>query len=173
MILTAKKYLEDLLKEIGIKKVYPNLAAAEQIKPILWAILEDPEPEEYTANYQRIFTDHNKVRTYHIKEYDTAVTLTIHIGGTNRDQVNKYKRSLLSQLKKSIEDPDGYRIDIVPLSSDLNPEEYELSKDPFFVIRIRFLGGLWHREASPLIKEVIPEGEVVRNPKELEESESG
>ena len=177
MILTAKKYLEDLLKEIGIKKVYPNLAAAEQIKPILWALIENPELEEYQANYERIFQDREiegrKMRIYHIKEHDASAVLAVHLGGTKAAEINSYKRLLLSRLKKSIEDPDGYRIDITPLSSDLEPEEYELSKDPVFLLRIHFSGGLWRREESPLILDVIPEGEIVKNPKELEESENG
>lgn len=169
MILTARRYFDDLLKEIGIKHVYTTLAAARRMKPILWAMIDNPDPEEYTPNYYRMYTDREGIRTYHIKDYDATLILSVRIGAQKDETANHYKRTLLQRLARMIEDPDGYQIAVSPVHSDLNPEEYELPESPEIIIRIRFAGGLWRQEAAQLIQEVVPMGEIVKNPKELEE----
>lgn len=69
MIVTARSYLEDVLKTIGISKVFSKLADIEgAMKPTLWAVLENPEPEEYTPNYtKQLYIDQDGRRQYHIK----------------------------------------------------------------------------------------------------------
>ena len=161
MILIARTYLEELLEQIGVKKVFPRLSALGNIKPPIWAVIENPDPEEYSPNYERMFTDEGKIRTYHIKHYDATLVLTVRLGGMKDITVNTFKREFLKKLKKWIEDSEGYRMDIAPLSGDLNPEESELAKSPTLLIRVRFTGGLWQREEAPLIKDVILVGEIV------------
>lgn len=171
MIVTARKYLEDVLKAIGIAKVFGKLADIEgAMKPVLWAVLENPEPEEFTPNRTRqLFVDTGSIRQYHIKDYDVTAVLTVRIGATKDETAAKYKRDFLKNLKRYIPDQDDYRIEVTPLSADLNPEDYELPGTPHVLLRIRFTGGLWRQEGSPLIKVVEPYGEIVKHPKELEE----
>lgn len=171
MIVTARSYLEDVLKTIGISKVFSKLADIEgAMKPTLWAVLENPEPEEYTPNYtKQLYIDQDGRRQYHIKDYDATAVLTVRIGATKDEIAAKYKREFLRILKRYIPDADNYRLEIVPLSADLNPADDELPNTPHVLLRIRFTGGLWRRTDTPLIQAVTPDGEIVRNSKKLEE----
>lgn len=171
MIVTARNYLEEVLKTIGISKVFGKLADIEgAMKPTLWAVLENPEPEEYTPNHtKQLFIDSDGRRQYHIKDYDASAVLTVRIGATKDEIAAKYQRDFLRLLKRYIPDADNYRLEIVPLSADLNPADDELSNTPHVLLRIRVSGGLWRRTDTPLIQAVVPEGEIIQNPKELEE----
>lgn len=91
------------------------------------------------------------------------------IGATKDEIAAKYKREFLRILKRYIPDADNYRLEIVPLSADLNPADDELPNTPHVLLRIRFTGGLWRRTDTPLIQAVTPDGEIVRNSKKLEE----
>lgn len=164
MIITGKKYLEELVQAIGVPKIFHKLSDLEgAIKPAIWALLETPNPEEYTENRSKeLFIDKAGVRTYHIKDYDCAVVLTVRIGTKKDETANAFKRAFLKGLKRSIPDDEDYRIDVTALSGALNPSDYELTDTPHVLIRVRFEGGLWHREDAPLIQVVVPEGEIVK-----------
>lgn len=164
MIITGRTYLEELLAAIGVPKIFYKLSDLDSaMKPASWALLESPNPEEYTESRSReLFTDTGGIRTYHIKDYDCTVVLTVRIGTKKDETANNFKRAFLKGLKRYIADDDNYRISITALSGALNPSDYELTDTPHVLIRVRFEGGLWRREDAPLIQVVVPEGEIVK-----------
>ena len=170
MIITSRNYLESLLTEIGIPKIFFKLIDIESaMKPALWAVIENPDPEEYTESRAReLFVDKDKKRTYHIKDYDVSAVLTVRIGAKKDEIANSYKRAFIENIVRCIEDFKGYRITITLVNGDLNPSDYELTDAPHVLIKVRFSGGLWRLENTPLIEKVVPEGEIVKN-NELEE----
>lgn len=174
MIVTARKYCETVLKEIGIEKIFLKLSDLNgAMKPNLWGMIENPAPEDYVPNHCReLFTDQEKRRTYHIKDYDVTAILIVRIGGTKDEIVNQYKRAFLKKLKRWIADEEGYLIEVTPVNSDLNPAESELPNDPHILLQIRFSGGVWKKEETALIQEAALLGEIVKNPKELEEMQN-
>lgn len=177
MIVIAKNYLINLLQEIGLANVGTKndwrQVVTSQMKPRAYALIEKPDPEEYTRNVGRIYEDSDTERIYHSKEYDCSVIFQVIIGGMSEEEVAGYKRQFIGRLARNLTDPSGYRIDIVPLAAGLAPEDSELGDEPVVAIRIRFMGGVWKSKAVKLIKEIGLEGKIIKNKNEMEGLEGG
>lgn len=171
MMTTAKRYILGILDAIGIgaDAVYHGrIAAKGRMKPRLYGIVENPDPEEYTYNAERIYQDIDGKRIYHSKEYDASVVYEIWIGGMTEEDVSQKKREFLQRLDRNIWDSNGYRISVNPLASDLNPEESELGDEVVVVLRLRFTGGVWKIKKVNLIEDFVLDGKIIRQTKEWE-----
>lgn len=158
----VKKYLEQLLQDVGTKKVLASARDANVAKPAEWASVTFPEEDRYEHRNEKFsFTDTATERIWTKRKAIVTVTVLVKITAATPERSQQLADEFLSQIPRYIPDSKGFAVKLSLNQSVTSDEDSEVADKNLVQIGLIAVGGVWIRKVVPLIQDVVPEGEFV------------
>lgn len=158
----VKKYLEQLLQDVGTKKVLASARDANVAKPAEWASVTFPVEDQYEHRNEKFsFTDTATERIWTKRKAIVTVTVLVKITAATPERSQQLADEFLSQIPRYIPDSKGFAVKLSLNQSVTSDEDSEVADKNLVQIGLIAVGGVWIRKVVPLIQDVVPEGEFV------------
>ena len=158
----VKGYLEQLLAECGVKKVYTDARDANIAKPAEWAIVTFPDADKYETRRERIgYEDTEDERIYHYKVFEVTVEAKVSVTSAAKERAVALITTLIFKLQRYLKDEHGYDIELSLGEDSYNPEDNEVAVKNEVSVKVIGVGGVFQTKRARLIKSVILEGEII------------
>lgn len=159
----VKKYLEQLLQDVGTKKVLASARDANVAKPAEWASVTFPVEDQYEHRNEKFtYTDSETDRIWTKRKAIVTVTVLVKITAAAPERSQQLADEFLAQVPRYIPDSQGFAIKLSLNQSVTQDEDNEVADKNLVQIGLVAVGGVWIRKVVPLIQQVVPEGKFVK-----------
>ncbi|MCM0757350.1 hypothetical protein M7775_02050 [Sporomusa sphaeroides DSM 2875] len=165
MIAYCIQYVESVLLSQNVKEIYTKPEDATRHKGSRYALILEDNPEQNERDGSKIayFDDMvNRVRTYHIRAYQTTLSLEVRLVDKTPEAATGMKNAFLSSLGKRFIDPADYAIEVSAGTAKLITDKSILTSGTGYSVTITFTGGIYTTRQVPLLGDVVPEGEFIK-----------
>ncbi|WIW70612.1 hypothetical protein [Anaerosinus gibii] len=165
MILDCIEFLKGILRDIGLKKIYDKESDVTAFKGSEYALILTAEKEtvDYDGNKVAYSDDFvNGIRTYHIRRYKTALTLTVRLIGKDDVRVVGLKDRFLALLSSSFTNEENYRIAVEAVDLRYIQDKSLLTSGMGYEVDIRFSGGVFVTRQVRLLTGIDTETSILK-----------
>ena len=158
----VKKFLEQLLQDVGTKKVLASARDANVAKPAEWASVTFPEEDRYEHRNEKFsYTETETHRAWVKRKAIVTVTVLVKITAATPERSQQLADAFLARVPRYIKDSNGFAVKLSLNQSVTADEDSEVADKNLVQIGLIAEGGVWIRKTVPLIQVVVPEAEFV------------
>lgn len=165
MIADCTAYLKERLAALGVPEVYDRPEDATRHKGGRYALILEDEPEQSERDGAPVayFDDMaSRMRTYHIRAYQTTLSLEVRLVEQTPAAADHLKTAFLAGLARRFSDPSDYAIEVTAGTAKLITDKSVLTSGSGYSVTIAFAGGIYVTRQVPLLGDVAPEGEIIK-----------
>jgi hypothetical protein len=165
VIADCTAYLKAKLTALGVPEVYDKPEDATRHKGSRYALILEDDPEQSDRDGSRIayFDDmENRLRTYHIRAYQTTLSLEVRLIEKTPAAASQLKNAFLASLDRRFTDPADYAIEVTAGTAKIITDKSILTSGTGYTVTIAFAGGIYQTKQVPLLGDVAPEGEMIK-----------
>lgn len=159
MISVCKAYVEQVLKGMGLARIYDKVTAEH--RPVPYAVVT-PGEAKLSRNGRKVARETDSVssiRRYRRRMVDVSLPIEVLIVGKDEAGAEALAVEFCARLQARILDPGGNAILVEPATMEVFEDTSILKSESGVLVVVDFLGGIYRDDDVPLVsvETLIPE----------------